>query len=199
MADGEQITVSVPVSQTQIERAVEAAVQARAQDLFAEFSRSLALKSDEFRTQNQALLDRVEAGRDRVDAKIKEVDKSLEALQGKVNTRVNTYVIPAVVVTFVAIVLAIFTAVGGFGVISNINHLKHEVQDANKTYGEVSEELATLKLKLAAATAIADADRIAQLQKDLKETQDRLDAFEKKNRAAAQGGKTVEPRPSKKP
>jgi hypothetical protein len=30
VADGEQITVSVPVSQTQIERAVEAAVQAKA-------------------------------------------------------------------------------------------------------------------------------------------------------------------------
>jgi DNA repair exonuclease SbcCD ATPase subunit len=199
VADGEQITVPVPISHTQIERAVEAAVRAKAQDLLAEFSRSLALKSDEFRAQNQALLDRVEAGRDRVDAKIKEVDESLEALQGKVNTRVNTYVIPAVVVTFVAIVLAIFTAVGGFGVISNINHLKDQVEGANRTYGEVSEQLATLKLKLAAAMAIADADRIAQLQRDLKETQDRLDAFEKKNGPAAQGGKTVQPTPPKKP
>jgi len=32
MSSGEQITVPVPVSQTQIERAVEAAVHARAQD-----------------------------------------------------------------------------------------------------------------------------------------------------------------------
>ena len=199
MADGGQIIVPVPVSQAQIERAVEAAVQAKAQDLFAEFSRSLALKSDELRAQNQALLDRVDAGRDRVDAKIKEVDKSLEELQSKVNTRVNTYVIPAVVVTFVAVVLAIFTAVGGFGVITNINHLKDQVQGANKTYGEVSEQLAALKLKLAAAMAIADADRIAQLQKDLKDTQDRLDAFEKKNKAASQGGKTGQPAAPKQP
>lgn len=197
MANGDEITVTVPVSQAQIERAVEAAVQGKAQELFAEFSRSLALKSDEFRTQNQALLDRVDAGRDRVDAKIKEVDKSLEALQSKVNTRVNTYVIPAVVVTFVAIVLAIFTAVGGFGVISNINHLKEEVQSANKTYDEISHDLAILKPKLDAAMAVADADRIAQLQKELKETQDRVDAFEK--RVAVQRGKTVPPTASKNP
>lgn len=49
----------------------------------------------------EALPGRVETARDRVDAKIKDVDSSLEALQTKVNSRVTTYVVPAVVLTVI--------------------------------------------------------------------------------------------------
>jgi hypothetical protein len=215
MSDG-HIVVPVPVSQAQIEKAVQAAVSVHTQDLIQEFSRSLALKSDELRAQNQALLDRIEAARDRidakmkdvnsslealpgrvetardrVDAKIKDVDSSLEALQTKVNSRVTTYVVPAVVLTVISVILAIFTAVGGFDVIEKVRNLKDGVDVANKLYNtEVDPKLAELKAKVTTALAVADAERFTQLQDQVKKLQEELEASEKKNnKNNGQGGK----------
>jgi Mg2+ and Co2+ transporter CorA len=240
MADG-QVVVPVAVSQSQIERAVQAAVSVHTQDLIQEFSRSLALKSDELRAQHQALLDRIEAARDRVDAKIKDVDSSLEALPGrveavrervdarikdvdtslealpdrveatrnrvdakikdvdssldtlqtKVNSRVTTYVVPAVVLTVISVVLAIFTAVGGFDVIEKVKNLKDGVDAANKTYStDVDPKLTELKAKVAAALATADAERLNQLQDKVTTLQNEYEANQKKNsRNNGQGGK----------
>ena len=45
-------------------------------------------------------------------------------LKGKVNTRVNTFLVPGVIVTLVLIALAIWTAVGGWSVLDRVKTLK---------------------------------------------------------------------------
>jgi hypothetical protein len=100
MSDDDELTIPVRITQKQIEIAVSKAVQTKTDEIVADFKRSLALKSDELRDASRALEDRVDAARDRVDTKIRQVDESLEGVKTKIEKRVNTYVIPAVILTF---------------------------------------------------------------------------------------------------
>jgi predicted nucleic acid-binding Zn-ribbon protein len=172
MPDDEELTIPVRITQKQIEIAVSKAVQTRTDEIVAEFKRSLALKSDELRDASRLLEDRVDAARDRVDTKIRQVDESLEGVKTKIEKRVNTYVIPAVILTFFAVVLAIFTAVGGFDVIHKVQELKTGVMDgtdsladSNKKLQELQKELADVKAKADAAANAADAERYNALEK----------------------------------
>lgn len=172
MADEDELMIPVRVTQRQIELAVSKAVQAKADEITAEFKRSLEANSDRLHDANRALEDRVDASRERVDTKIRHVDESLGGLQKKVETRVNKYVIPAVVITFFMIAIAIFTAVGGFDVIGKLQELKNGVrdgnrslEDSNKKLKDLEQELKDLKTKADAATSQADAERYNALEK----------------------------------
>jgi hypothetical protein len=195
MSDGDLVVpVNVPVPQSQIDRAVKTLVESKSQDLVTEFTRTMAAKGDEFREKSQELADRVDAGRDRVDAKIREVDASLAALSAKISTRVNTFVIPAVVLTFVAVVLAIFTAVGGFDVIKKVDDLKSGVAKASKTFDDTNADLTKLTAKVQTAMATADAERLNALQKRLDDMQLQHDADQRRwaaELAAARAGTTT--------
>jgi uncharacterized phage infection (PIP) family protein YhgE len=213
MTANDGIVVPITIPAAQLEMAVKAAVQFRADEIDIEFKRSLALKSDEFHRLNQALEDRVDGGRDRIDKKMKEIETGLEVgrdriekkatkieadldgLQKKVNERVNTYVVPAVILTFCALCFAAFTAVGGFGVITKIEGLKQQVKQAEQSFNSTQTDLASLKEKITSATALADSERIANLQKQLDEekakeaaTLKRLDAIEAAQRGGNRGG-----------
>lgn len=175
MGDEGQIGGTIQFSKIDLERIVNAVVQANKDRLSEELRQVIADKDGEVRKKVEEMLSRVDAQRDRVDTKIGNVDNALEKLQERVSKRVNTYVVPAVVLTFVAIMLAIFTAIGGFGVISDVKNLKDSVATASGTFSTTQAALASLTKSVDSATATANNDRFLQLQAKIDDLNKKLD------------------------
>jgi hypothetical protein len=180
MSDSKSLSVPVNIPTDIFITAVEKAVEAQVVEIQNEFKKALSQKETDLQALLRAMDDRIQKERDRIDAKVNEIDAkkkdadaALETLKGKVSTRVNTFVVPGVIVTFVLIALAIWTAVGGWSVIDKVKTLKTNVATAASDYSTAANNLATTQKQIDdlkatvsnAQTAAGQAAIIIALQK----------------------------------
>lgn len=170
------VTIPLAVSKADLAEALSAAIHSRKGELFEEITLALRDKDSEFRTQVDSLLGRIDGVSSKVDgltnkvdaAKTK-VDDALEKLQERVNRKVNTYVVPAVTIAFIAVVLGIFAMLGGFKVIGDINTLKGNVETAQNTFDATSKTLGKLATNVNEAASKLATDRISSLEQKSKD------------------------------
>jgi DNA anti-recombination protein RmuC len=186
MSDGKSLSVPVNIPTDVLTAVMEKVVEAQASEIHNEFKKALSQKETELQALLRAMDDRIQQERDRIDTKVNEIDAkkrdadtALETLKGKVSTRVNTFVVPGVIVTFVLIALAIWTAVGGWSVIDRVKTLKSNVATTTSDYSTAAKDLDTIQKQIndlkatvsnvqttagQAATMIALEKRVADLE-----------------------------------
>lgn len=191
MSENTHIPVSFSLPKTDLAEAVTAALQSRKTGLFEGVEEAIREKDREFRSQADALANRIDGVSSKVDvlstkvdaAKTK-VESELDKMQERVNKNINTYVVPAVIVAFVAIVLGIFAMLGGFKVISDVNTLKASVTTATTDFDKTNATLKTLTTDVNGAAAKLAADRFIEYDKKLNEQNEKIQQLTKQLAAA---------------
>jgi predicted nucleic acid-binding Zn-ribbon protein len=180
MPDDGNVKIPMEIPKADFQRAILAAAEGQTQALSEELNRALSAKGDEIRKQMDDVYSRIDGLSEKVAAKTGKVDEALDKLQSRVDRRVNTYVIPAVVFTFIAIVMAIFAALGGFGVIKTVETLKEQVNSANTTFSSTNSQLATLTKNVNDSTKLAETERMIALTDQIEELKKQIKSLETK-------------------
>lgn len=118
---------------------------------------------DELEAKLRDAVARVEAKTDSLGTKKEEIDRKLEELKKKIESRVNTYVIPGALLVFITIALALFATSGGFDSFKKLQGLKADLDTATDQFKTTNANLQALTKSVDGAAALSQANATVAL------------------------------------